>query len=126
MKLLADKHMMERTFDVGVWVYLKLQSYVQMSVVIHANHKMSYEYFGPYLILQKLGSVTYKFQLLSTCHIHPVVHVCQLKKAIPPATQVSLDADLSCLLSSAQVKLLKIVAQKMCKIDNRFTPMVQV
>jgi hypothetical protein len=37
MKLQADKHRTERSFEVGTWVYVKLQPYVQTSVAARAN-----------------------------------------------------------------------------------------
>ena len=60
MKMQADKNRTERSFTVGDWVYLKLQPYVQLSVARRSNQKLSYRYFGPYLILQKVGEVAYK------------------------------------------------------------------
>jgi hypothetical protein len=31
-----------------------------MIVARRSNHKLSYKYFGPYLIIQKVGEVAYK------------------------------------------------------------------
>jgi hypothetical protein len=126
MKMQADKHRMERTFAVGDWVYLKLKTYVQTFVAHRTSNKLSYKYFGPYLILQRVGPVADKLQLPPTSHIHHVVHVSQMKKAIPPNTQVNSDAGISCLLLGSQVEPLKIVHQKMCKVGNKLAPMVQV
>lgn len=75
MKTQADKNRQERQFQVGDWVYVKLQPYVQRSVQRRANQKLSFKYFGPYLILQKIGQVAYKLQLPASSQIHPVIHV---------------------------------------------------
>lgn len=63
MKVQADKNRVERSFEIGDWVYIKLQPHVQQLVHRRASHKLSYKYFGPYLILQKIGQVAYKVQL---------------------------------------------------------------
>jgi hypothetical protein len=60
MKSQADKCSSEREFQVGDKVYLKLQTYVQSSIATRANRKVSFKYFGPYTILQKVGKVAYK------------------------------------------------------------------
>jgi hypothetical protein len=68
---------------VGTWVYVKLQPYVQSSVAACANQKLAYRFFGPYLIIDKIGSVAYKLQLPVSSAIHPVFPVSQLKLAVP-------------------------------------------
>lgn len=66
MKMQADKQRTERSFDVGNWVYVKLQLYVQSSVAARSNQKLSYRFFGPYKITEKIGLVAYKLQLPSS------------------------------------------------------------
>lgn len=80
----ADRHRTEHSFDVGDPVYLKLQPYIQSSLVKGANHKLSFKYFGPYPVLAKIGSVAYHLQLPENSALHPVFHVSMLKKAIGP------------------------------------------
>ena len=55
----ADKHRSEPSFEVGDSVFLKLQPYVQTSVATRAHHKLSFWYFGPYIVAKKVGSVAY-------------------------------------------------------------------
>jgi hypothetical protein len=54
MKSEGDKKRTEREFSVGYMVYLKLQPYVQSSVLPRSNHKLCFKYFGPYKILSKV------------------------------------------------------------------------
>ena len=86
MKNQADKQRVERQFAVGDSVFLKLQPYVQTSIARRSNQKLSYKYFGPYTILQRVGAVAYKLDLPPSSQIHPVVHVSLLKQALPANT----------------------------------------
>lgn len=82
MKQHADTKRSFRSFQQGEWVYLRLQTYRQVTVAIRKNLKLAAKYFGPYEILEKVGSVAYKLALPSTSRVHPVFHVSQLKKAV--------------------------------------------
>ena len=50
MKNMADKHRSDRNFQVGMWVYLKLQPYRQLTVRQGGHHKFAAKYYGPFLI----------------------------------------------------------------------------
>lgn len=87
MKSQADKNRTEREFQIGNLVYLKLQPYIQTSVASRSNQELSFKFYGPFKILQRIGQVAYKLELPNKYRIHPVIHVSQLKKHIlSPAT----------------------------------------
>jgi hypothetical protein len=95
MKRQADKGRSERQFQVGDQVYLKLQPYVQSSLAPRANQKLTFKFFGPYQVLQHIGSVAYKLELPDGATIHQVFHVSQLKQAKGiQAVSPSLPSDL--------------------------------
>ncbi|XP_077237223.1 uncharacterized protein LOC143878893 [Tasmannia lanceolata] len=89
MKTFADKHRTEKSFNVGDWVYLRLQPYRQVSVAARRSMKLAARYFGPFQILQKVGPVAYKLELPQRSKIFPVFHVSQLKKKIGEQIQPS-------------------------------------
>ena len=89
MKNQADKGHIERLFEVGDRVFLKLQPYLQSSVAHRANHKLAFKFYGPFEVLRKVGTVAYKLKLPPSTMIHPVIHVSQLKKFVPAMKVVS-------------------------------------
>ena len=46
------------------------------------DNKLSPKYYGPYKVFQKIGTTTYKLELLASFRVHPVFHVSCLKKVI--------------------------------------------
>lgn len=55
MKQYADKNRIERNFEVGEWVYLKLQPLTQTSIAMRKNLKLASKYYGPYEVQQRVG-----------------------------------------------------------------------
>jgi hypothetical protein len=118
MKQQADKHRQEREFQVGDWVYVKLRPYIQMSVATRSNKKLSYKYFGPYLVSQRVGPVAYKLQLPAHSKIHNVIHVPQPKKAIPPEVEVSADEALLCIDDTHPVFPVGVLDRKLMQMGS--------
>ena len=88
MKVQADKNCSECSFEVGLWVFLKLQPYVQTSLGRRSCQKLSFKFFGPIKIVEKVGAVAYCLALPASSQIHPVFHVSQLKADISSVEEV--------------------------------------
>ncbi|KAI5442348.1 hypothetical protein KIW84_011426 [Lathyrus oleraceus] len=71
---------------VGSWVYVKLQTYRQVSLSGTKYHKLSKRYYGPDLVLTKGGPIAYKLEFPLHSRIHNVFHLSLLKLhvGLPP------------------------------------------
>src|ERR1700678_1498878 len=56
-KVQADKHRVDRTFEVGDLVYLRLQPYRQVSIKRIGAKKLQPRFFGPYRVNKRIGAV---------------------------------------------------------------------
>jgi hypothetical protein len=81
----------ERQFQLIDWVFLKLQPYVQLSLVSRATQKLAFKFFGAFKIIGKVGNVAYRLLLPDSTTVHPVFHVARLKKAILLSEEATSD-----------------------------------
>lgn len=65
MKNNADKKRRDLEFTVGSSVFLKLLPYRKTSLSKSYCQKLEAKYYGPFTILERVGSVAYRLQLLS-------------------------------------------------------------
>nr|GEU83110.1 putative mitochondrial protein [Tanacetum cinerariifolium] len=57
MRNQANKHRTDRQFEVGDWVYLKLQPHRQVSIRQGQQHKLSPKYYGPFKVAERIEEV---------------------------------------------------------------------
>ncbi|OIT07437.1 hypothetical protein A4A49_63208, partial [Nicotiana attenuata] len=85
----ANKKRIDRQFQIRDWVYLKIQSYRQLSLPSRHFNKLSSKYYGLYQILQKIGNVAYKLALSQQLPLHSTFHVSLLKPCYEISNSIS-------------------------------------
>ena len=58
-KIYADRKRVERSFQIGDLVFLRLQPYKQSSLKISGAEKLKLCFYGPYKVLRRIGEVAY-------------------------------------------------------------------
>jgi hypothetical protein len=62
---------------------------VQSSLAPRSNQKLAFKFYGPYAIIERVGSMAYKLDIPPSVAIHPMFHVSQLKKTVGAGIEVS-------------------------------------
>jgi hypothetical protein len=99
----ANKRRQPLEFKVGDHVYLRVSPMKDVKR-FGVKGKLAPRYIGTFLILEKYGTVAYKFKLPpSLAGVHDIFHISQLKKCLKAPMgivlpeETSLEADLSYL-----------------------------
>ncbi|KAF7152598.1 hypothetical protein RHSIM_Rhsim01G0083100 [Rhododendron simsii] len=109
----------ERVFEVGDWVYLKLQPFRQVTVAFSRNANLAPKYFGPYQVVKKVRPVAYELELPPYFKIHPVFHVSLLKKKLGQDAVVQTELPLVREVGQMQLEPVAILDRRLVKQHNR-------
>lgn len=75
VKKICGANWTNMSFEIGCFVCLILQPYLQASLSLRKNHGLSPRFHWLFEIIQKVIPVAYKLKLLEGSNIHPVFYV---------------------------------------------------
>ncbi|WVZ98670.1 hypothetical protein U9M48_044077 [Paspalum notatum var. saurae] len=126
MKQHADKNRSELEFQVGEKVLLKLQPYAQSSLINRPFPKLTFKYFGPYTVLERIGKVAYRLDLPDGSSIHLVFHVSQLKPFTADYSPVFSTLPAVPDLDGPSIQPATIVERRLVKRGTSAVPQVRI
>jgi hypothetical protein len=68
------------SFSVDDRVWLRLHQCTATAIKSSQNAKLALRYYGPFKVIERIGSIAYRLQLPNKVRIHSVFHVVFLKK----------------------------------------------
>ena len=119
MKQQADQGRSERQFVEGDQVFLRLQPYKQTSLKAEQCQKLAPKFYGPYIVLKRVGQVSYQLTLPSQSKLHPVFHVSCLKKVIGTRCQLQTNLPELAEEGSIWLQLEAVLDQRESRLRQR-------
>jgi hypothetical protein len=119
MKKEADQGFSERQFVEGDQVFLRLQPYKQNSLKVDHCQKLTPKFYGPYIILKRVGQVAYQLSFPSHFKLHPIFHVSFLKKVIGTKCQTQTNLPELDEEGSIWLHLEVVLDQRECFLHQR-------
>jgi hypothetical protein len=88
--------------------------------------KLALKYFGPYKILQNIGTVADRLKLPASAQVHPIFHVSQLKQFTPDHSLVFLELPTALQLDLAELEPEQILECMLTKKGNAAVIQVRI
>jgi hypothetical protein len=95
-------------------------------VTPRSSKKLSFKYYGPFKVLERIGEVAYILELPLNNKIHHVLHVSQLKKQIPRDTTVLEDLSSVCTEPTKAIQPERSLAKRLIQRGAHAIPQVLV
>jgi hypothetical protein len=93
-----------------------MQPYRETALGLRNALKLTSKWYGPFIVLQKIGSIAYRLQLPPSSQIYDVFHVNQLKKHL--GKEAIPNPNLPLVTSSGKVKIAPAVILQRCLIPR--------
>ena len=87
----VDRNRTGAHFQENDLVYLILQPYRQSTLKGKGDEKLNPRFYGPYIILRKVGEVDYELEFLEDSKVHNIFHVSCLKKVVGKQVTISIE-----------------------------------
>ncbi|KAE8702550.1 hypothetical protein F3Y22_tig00110482pilonHSYRG00318 [Hibiscus syriacus] len=93
--------------------------YRQTSIALRRKLKLAVKFYGPYGILEKIGTIAYRLDLPDSSRLHPVFHVSLLKKFIGDSSTAVTKPPTVDEKGLLQIKPLKIMGRRIVNKNGK-------
>ena len=125
-KIYADKHRVHRDFSVGDHVYLRDRPR-KSSLKLGSCANLASRYYGPFEVVERIGSIGYRITFPPNTKSHNVFHVSLLKKYVhDPNHVINWDVIQVEPEGEFQIDPMHILARKVTMLWNQAIGQVKV